>query len=73
MPSESTPDAIKTPIIPDELWAIVLSDDPGSFVPPIDDPGVEVFMVCRSKEDAEKLAEHQLAWLEEKPIPVRVK
>lgn len=37
---------------PNGLWALLRSD--GRLMPPIDDDGTDLFMVWRSKEDAEK-------------------
>jgi len=66
-PAEVSPDA------PGEIWAVSTAGDLTWLVPPIDDVGCDVFIGCRSREDAELLADHQLQWYEERPVPVRLK
>jgi len=59
---------------PEEVWALHPPGDPTGLVPPIDDPGCDVFLACPSKEDAEKLAENQSQWFDGvNPTPIRLK
>lgn len=70
---------------PPEIWALrtlaVVSGDveidpeeqPARFLPPIDDPGVDVFMATASEADARALAVHQKALLDIDSVPVRIK
>lgn len=73
---------------PPELWALraltVMNDEfeavpldpaehPGRFVPPIDEPGVDVFMVVTSEDDARTLAAHQKSLCDIDAVPVRIK